>query len=64
MGQLLTVSEVALRLRCRQETIRRYIIMGRLPALVLPDGRYRIREEDLAALLKPVGVSEAMPGPR
>lgn len=58
MENLLTVAEVADRLRCRRETVRRYIIEKRLPALVMPDGRYRIREEDLALLLRPVGAAQ------
>ena len=50
--RLLTVSEAADRLNCRKETIRRYIADGRLPALKLPGGYYRIREEALERCLE------------
>ena len=56
MGELLTVAEVADELRCRQETIRRYISERRLSALQIPGGGfYRIRREDLEKFLQPVG---------
>ena len=58
MTELLTVAEVAERLKCRVETVRRYISEGRLRALMMPGGTYRVREEDLAGLLRPVGVTE------
>ena len=49
--ELLTVAEVAKRLRVRQETVRRYIKDGSLKALTLPGGDYRVRESDVEALL-------------
>ena len=52
--RFLTVDEVADRLRCRRETIRRYIVEGRLPALQIPGGFYRVRESDLEGFLRPV----------
>ena len=55
MPDLLTVAEVAARLRCRRETVRRYIAQGQLPARSMPGGYYRVREEDLDQLLRPVG---------
>lgn len=55
---LMTVAEAAHRLRCRTETVRRWIAQGNLSASVLPGGTYRIREEDLAVLLRPVGPVE------
>ena len=54
LTRLLTVSEVAHKLNCRKESVRRYIAQGDLPALVLPGGSYRIREDDLSAFLQPV----------
>ena len=50
---VLTVAEVAELLKCRVETIRRWIIAGKLPAATLPGGEYRIREDDVQALLTP-----------
>ena len=57
MPRLLSVSEVAEHLGCRKETIRRYILDGRLPALQIVGGFYRVREEDIEKLLQPVGAS-------
>ena len=37
-----------------KETIRAYIRDGRLPAMRLPNGYFRIREEDLDRMLEPV----------
>ena len=54
MGNMLTVPEVAERLRCRSETVRRYIAEGRLPAFRIPGGYYRIRERDVKRFLQPV----------
>jgi len=48
---LLTVLEVASRLRVRKETVRRYIKEGRLKAFTLPGGDYRVRSSDVEALL-------------
>ena len=55
MDELLTVRRVARHLKCRDETVRRYIAEGRLTALQIPGGYYRIREKDLNAFLVPVG---------
>ena len=49
---LLPVNEVAERLRCRPETIRKYIATGLLPAVKLPSGYYRVREVDLETFLE------------
>ncbi|MDO8532660.1 MAG: excisionase family DNA-binding protein [Dehalococcoidia bacterium] len=51
--RLLRVSEVSERLGCGRETIRRLIATGRLKAVKLPGGHFRIAEEDLAGLLRP-----------
>ena len=58
--RMMSVTEVAIRTGLQKETIRRYIGEGHLPALRLPSGYYRIREQDLDLLLKPVraGVTE------
>ena len=62
MSRLLSVSEVAEHLGCRKETVRRYILDGRLPALQIIGGFYRVREEDISQLLQPVGAPvEAKP---
>ncbi len=52
--KLLTVSEVAQRLRCRKETVRDWIGKGLLPARQLPGGYFRVRERDLDTFLQPV----------
>ena len=53
--RMVSVTEAALRAGLQKETIRRYIVEGRLPALKLKNGYYRIREQDLAQMLQPVG---------
>ena len=55
MDRLLTVAEVSERLKVLPGSIRRYIAEGRLPALRIPGGYYRIRERDLKRFLQPVG---------
>src|SRR3972149_6948725 len=58
MSDLLTVEEVADRLRLHEMTVRRHIKAGRLRA-VRVGRRVRVREEDLAAFVKPAeGVHE------
>lgn len=47
-----SVSEAAKVLNVCVETMRRYIADGRLPALKLPGGHYRIRLADLKLLAK------------
>lgn len=59
MSRLLSVSEVAEHLGCRKETVRRYILDGRLPALQIVGGFYRVWEEDIGQLLQPVSRSPA-----
>ena len=45
----LTIQEVAQRYQLHPETVRRWIIHGRLPALKLAGGSaWRVRERDLA----------------
>ena len=56
---LLTVSEVAQRLRLHEMTVRRHIRGGRLLA-VRVGRRIRVREEDLAEFVRPQGVEGAM----
>ena len=52
--RLLKVPEVAAHYGCRQETVRRWIAKGLLPAEVLPNGEFRIRQSDLRQVLQPV----------
>lgn len=54
---LLTVGEVAERLRLNHHSVRRHIRNGRLKA-VRVGGRVRIRREDLEAFMEPVGFQE------
>jgi excisionase family DNA binding protein len=48
--ELLTVKEVAARLKLNPQTVRRWIRSGRLRAIQIAPRRYRIREDDLAAV--------------
>ncbi len=49
----LTVAQVAQRLQLNDETVRRWIRAGELPALDLgKKAGYRVRPEDLAAFLE------------
>jgi excisionase family DNA binding protein len=47
-----SVSEAAKAMNLCVETIRRYISNGRLQAVRLPGGHYRIRQDDLKILPK------------
>jgi excisionase family DNA binding protein len=53
MSKTLSVGDVARQLRLHNETVLRWIHTGRLRAKKL-GGRYRIRQEDVDALPKPV----------
>ncbi len=47
----LTIQDVATRYQLHPETVRRWIIHGRLPALKLAGGSaWRVRERDLASI--------------
>lgn len=48
---LLTVTEVATRLRVNPATVRRWITTGKLPATTLPGGVYRVAAADLDRIL-------------
>ncbi len=50
--KLYTVAEAAKVINVCVETIRRYIADGRLPALKLPGGHYRIGQADLKLIAK------------
>ena len=60
MERLLTVQEVAGALQRRQETVRLWIKRGQLPATCLPDGDYRMREQDVDAILRPVAAGQKL----
>ena len=47
----MTVAEVAAELRVNPATVRRWITAGRLPAITLPGGSYRIERDDLGQLI-------------
>lgn len=61
MDKLLRASECARRFDCTAATVRRWIISGKLPAVVTPGGTYRVREEDVEKLLHPTVIREAKP---
>jgi excisionase family DNA binding protein len=50
--ELLTAQQVAERLSVHVESVRRWTRQGDLPAIRLPSGRYRYREDDVAALVR------------
>jgi excisionase family DNA binding protein len=50
-GGLLTVGDVAKRWYLAPRTVRRYIEPGKLAAVKLPGGQWRIRPEDADAAL-------------
>lgn len=54
MGNLLTVAEVAARLRLSQATIREWLRLGRLPGLKMGEKRtgWRIDEDDVKRFLE------------
>ncbi|MDQ3403548.1 MAG: helix-turn-helix domain-containing protein [Actinomycetota bacterium] len=54
MGDLLTATEVAKRLRVSVATVNRYAREGLLPAVRLPGGTWRYRVSDIDELLIPV----------
>ena len=54
--RMMSVAEAAQRTGLQKETIRRYIGEGRLPAVRLPNGYFRISEQDLERMLEPVQV--------
>ena len=49
---LLTTGEAARKLYVTDETIRRWIAAGKLAAITLPSGQFRIRADDVEALLR------------
>jgi len=50
-NDLLTVTEAAMAARVHEETIRRWVRDGKLAAIRLPGGTYRIEPSVLTALL-------------
>ena len=53
MSDLLTVEEVAERLRVTARTVRTWCTDGELPYVRLPKGGIRVRVEDLELMLEP-----------
>ncbi len=51
VADLLTTGEAARELSVTDETIRRWIMAGRMPAITLPSGQFRIRREHVEAIL-------------
>jgi excisionase family DNA binding protein len=52
LSYLMTPPEAAAACRVSVGTLRRWVRDGSLPAVTLPSGQYRIRREDLVALMK------------
>ncbi|WP_308124244.1 helix-turn-helix domain-containing protein [Mycolicibacterium xanthum] len=50
---LLTVTEVARRWHVSVRSVQRWIADGKLPAIRLPGGQYRIRQSDADAAERP-----------
>ena len=57
---LLTVAEVAARLKCHPHTVRRWIWASKLGAVKVGD-MVRIPEEEVARMLRPQGVGSGAP---
>ena len=57
--KLLTVAEVADRLNVRTETVLRWIHSGRVKAITLQGGHYRITEAELDKIISGGGNNEA-----
>lgn len=51
VADLLTTGEAATMLSVTDETIRRWIAAGRIPAITLPSGQFRIAREHVDAIL-------------
>jgi len=60
--ELLTTTEAARRMGVDDETVRRYIKAGTLPALTTAGGHYRLRSADITAYLSAQGLT-AVTGP-
>ncbi len=43
--RMMSVADAALRAGLQKETVRRYIVEGRLPAVRLPNGYYRVMQQ-------------------
>lgn len=54
--ELLATGAVARALSTDPRTVRRWVETGKLAAIVLPNGRYRFKREDVEALLVPTTV--------
>lgn len=63
-ARLLTTREVAELLRISSETVLRKVRRGELPAIRLPGGAIRFRQEELDAWLVPAGPTGWKPAPR
>ena len=61
---LMTVDEVAVRLRVTTTTVRRWIKGGKLRALRMSGGTLRITHEDLAAFERQHGTIPVQEGPQ
>lgn len=49
--KLLTTGEAGRKLQTSAETMRRWCADGRIPAIPMPNGRWRIREDVVDAIL-------------
>jgi len=56
MSEYMTLSKAAPILGVSHDTIRQYVLSGKLPAIQLPSGHYRVRRSDVEQLLKPAPV--------
>lgn len=56
--ELLTLEDVADILGMSRSSMYRWAADGRMPVVTLPNGHYRVRRDDLNALLVPQPVTE------
>ncbi|WP_210581082.1 helix-turn-helix domain-containing protein [Actinomyces succiniciruminis] len=60
--ELLTSTEAAALIPdCQPQTLRRWARRGKVPAIILPNGRFRFRRSDIEALLQPATIAPDPP---
>jgi len=51
--RLLTTAEAAAQLGCTAQTLRRWVRLGKVPAVKFPSGRFKFDPSDIESLLEP-----------
>ncbi|WP_425466924.1 MerR family transcriptional regulator [Rarobacter faecitabidus] len=58
----LGIGEVARQIGVSTSTLRRYVRLGKVEAVVLPSGHFRFTKEQVQAILQPAGPQSDRPG--